>query len=378
MTGDGDPYASLLRGFDDDPTPLYPRLRERGPLWRGRLGSWVTADHGQVAELIDHPDLDVCDVAGRPDPQELPQQVLPRERTCLDVSRQELHRLADMAAPVLGAQAAEERRSLLSEAWERATGAVGDEFDLVALAEQVPVEVLGELLALPESRRARLAECCAAASIAVDALLCPQRLAETRLLLTAMEELGTLVTGPGSALRSLRTPDAQVVAGLHAIVGVRAAADVVTKTMLALLHDEEAMTDLSDDPSRAARAVEESLRHDPPAHLQALIAQRDIELAGQQVSVGSRVVLAIGAANRDPAVFTDPHRFALDRSGEEGPPVSLGPHHALVAPLVKAQAEAAVRVITGRFPRLRLSGPVLRRRRAPVTRALLRLPVSTN
>ncbi len=59
----------------------------------------------------------------------------------------------------------------------------------------------------------------------------------------------------------------------------------------------------------AAALVAETLRHDPPVRAMRRVTVEDVELAGFALPAGTAVTLDIAAANRDPAVFTDPGRF---------------------------------------------------------------------
>ena len=63
-------------------------------------------------------------------------------------------------------------------------------------------------------------------------------------------------------------------------------------------------------PDLWPNAVEEILRLDSPVQLTARVALDDVTVAGTPITRGDLVVIYLAAANRDPAVFTDPHRFA--------------------------------------------------------------------
>lgn len=80
-------------------------------------------------------------------------------------------------------------------------------------------------------------------------------------------------------------------------------------------------------------AVEESLRHEAPVMFLFRSARADTELGGCPIHVGDHIMLGIGAANRDPAVYADADEFRLDRAGEPehlafgaGPHLCLGNH----------------------------------------------------
>ncbi|HEX4110858.1 MAG TPA: cytochrome P450 [Solirubrobacteraceae bacterium] len=86
-----------------------------------------------------------------------------------------------------------------------------------------------------------------------------------------------------------------------------------TATMLALMRDPETRRRVTEDPSLIPVAVEEGLRCFPAFAFMGRAATRDVELHGQQISEGDRVLLWYLSSNRDPEVFGDPDRFDIDR-----------------------------------------------------------------
>jgi P450-derived glycosyltransferase activator len=355
----GDPYASLLRGFDDDLRPVHELLRQRGSLWTSRLETWVSARYSTAAELLGHPAL-----ATHRGEQPATPTTATWDADFAGISTAQVEELGHRLPGV----------DALRHRYELVLDQVGPEFDVVAdVAEKVPAAVLGELFAVDgQPRRATLTARCAdavvavavAVAVAVDSLLCPQKLETTYRMIEAVDELRTLL-------------DAQPLGILHATFGVRLSADLVAKAVLALL-DEGRWAELVADPDQVPAAVEETLRYDPPVQIHTGTAQIDLQVDSQQVLKGSHVAVIIAAANRDPAVFSDADRFDPNRPGGQSLATLIpGGPAGLVLPLARAHAESALRALVNRFPGLRRSGPALRRRRAPVTRGLLRLPVST-
>jgi len=70
---------------------------------------------------------------------------------------------------------------------------------------------------------------------------------------------------------------------------------------------------LVDDPSLIPNAIEEMLRYNPPVISMRRMATEDVQLGGQAISKGDKVVLFYGAANHDESVFDDPQQFDIRR-----------------------------------------------------------------
>ncbi len=103
--------------------------------------------------------------------------------------------------------------------------------------------------------------------------------------------------------------------------------------MLALMQDPEQMQLLKDDPSLISNATEEILRWATPVLHFRRTATRDVELRGQQIKAGDKVVTWYISANRDEEMFADPYRFDVTRTpndhvtfGPGGPHFCLGAH----------------------------------------------------
>jgi cytochrome P450 len=100
-----------------------------------------------------------------------------------------------------------------------------------------------------------------------------------------------------------------------------------TKTMLssgvsALLDHPDQLAELRADRSLIPGAVEEILRWANPLHYFRRTATEDCVLGGQAIQAGDKVAMMYTSANRDEAVFADPHRFDIHRS--PNPHLSFG------------------------------------------------------
>lgn len=122
------------------------------------------------------------------------------------------------------------------------------------------------------------------------------------------------------------------------------------------------------------RAINESLRFDPPLLGLFRTTAVDFDLGGTVIPANTKVLTHYGAANRDPSAFRDPDVFDVGRSGRKVLSFGLGIHVCLGRELALLEARVTLDALRRRFPRLELVddgeriGPFLfwGRRRLPV------------
>jgi cytochrome P450 len=79
---------------------------------------------------------------------------------------------------------------------------------------------------------------------------------------------------------------------------------------------------------------------------------RPVEIAGVPIAQGERVVLFFGAANRDPAAFSDPDDFRLDRDPRDQLAFGAGIHYCVGATLARTEARVALGAVLDRYSAL--------------------------
>ncbi|MGR8918126.1 MAG: cytochrome P450 [Gammaproteobacteria bacterium] len=152
--------------------------------------------------------------------------------------------------------------------------------------------------------------------------------------------------------------------------------DLIGNGVFALLTHPAELERLRADPSLTASAVEEMLRFDCPITETARFPLADGELNGCPVSRGQTLTASLAAANHDPAVFDDPHRFDVTRRDNRHLAFGQGIHVCLGAPLARLEGQVAIRALLERFPALGLDpADPGERRRLPFFRGFSRLPV---
>lgn len=107
---------------------------------------------------------------------------------------------------------------------------------------------------------------------------------------------------------------------------------------------------LRDDPSRVPVAAEEFLRYVTPILNMARTATADVELHGQTIHAGDKVLLMYSSANRDETVFDDPDRFDVTRNPNPHVAFGFGTHFCLGASLARLEIRVMYEELLRRLP----------------------------
>jgi cholest-4-en-3-one 26-monooxygenase len=144
--------------------------------------------------------------------------------------------------------------------------------------------------------------------------------------------------------------------------------------MLALMENPEERQRLLDDPSLIPGAVEESLRMFPAfAHFRRT-ATRDVELNGQTIREGEKVVMWYVSSNRDEERFPEPERFDVTRNTDHQAFGAGGRHFCLGAALARLELNILLEETLARYPEMQLAGTP-EHVGSPFTNQLRTLPV---
>jgi cytochrome P450 len=150
----------------------------------------------------------------------------------------------------------------------------------------------------------------------------------------------TMATGDGASLLAAAVAgsgltDDQIASNAAVLLfgGIETTEGMIANAVLALLEHPRELPGVRADARRLDAAIEESLRLEPAAAMVDRYATADVELGGARIGRGDLVRVSITAANRDPAVFSDPDRYDLARAGAgrhlafaHGPHVCVGVH----------------------------------------------------
>ncbi len=132
----------------------------------------------------------------------------------------------------------------------------------------------------------------------------------------------------------------------------------------------------SDLDRHLPNAIEEVLRHSPPVVKFRRTVMEDTEIGGQKVARGDKIYLSYPAANRDPAVFPNPHRFDITReNANRHLAFGNGPHFCLGSRLARYQLGALLKEIVTRIPDIRPDGE-MEMMKSIWFNAVIRMPVA--
>lgn len=157
----------------------------------------------------------------------------------------------------------------------------------------------------------------------------------------------------------LPVSDAELRINLSALLvgGNLTTTDLIGNAVRLLLTHPDELAKLRADPGIINAVVEEVLRYDPPVDITSRIASRDIEVGGCPIKASQSMLVSLRGANRDPEMFSDPHRFDVSRKHHPHLAFGGGAHICIGAPLARMEAQVAIARLFNRFPDLRLSDP---------------------
>ncbi len=115
---------------------------------------------------------------------------------------------------------------------------------------------------------------------------------------------------------------------------------------------------MADLPGRLASAREELLRWTSPVIYMRRTARHDVELAGETIREGDKVVMYFGAANRDPEVFDRPDELILARDPNPQIAFGTGPHGCLGQHIARIEIDAMLAEVLTRMRDFELAAPV--------------------
>ena len=163
---------------------------------------------------------------------------------------------------------------------------------------------------------------------------------------------------------------------LLTIAGNETTRNLISHGMLALIENPDQRDLLLAEPDLLGNTVEEMLRYASPVMYMRRTARSDLEVRGETIREGDKVALWYIAANHDPELFVDPHRFDITRDTSNHEAFGGGgPHFCLGSHLAKLEIRVMFEELLARIPRMELAGDV-QRLRSNFINGIKHLPVT--
>lgn len=369
-----------------DPYPIYRELRAHGPAVRVPGGPLLVVGYRAAQAALRDPRLLVEDDAYLDGAvpgwrRHRSRSVLNRSMIFVDGAEHDrMRRLVGRAFTrrrVAGLRPVIESR--IARLLDRVTGpeTAGPVDVMDRFAFQVPVNVIGDLLGVPEVDRAGFRRPVSELALAVepgwasaDMTAADRAAAELVTYFGALvaerrshpgtDLISTMIEANGGADEPLSTDELAANLVFLLLAGFETTVGLLGNGLLLLLQRPALLTRLREHPGETAAFVAEFLRYDAPVQLTGRRAAERTEIGGVDVPRGEPVIVVIGAANHDPDRFTHPDRFDPDRQGNQPLSFGGGVHYCLGAHLAVLEAHLAFPMFLHRFPNMAGAGrPVL-------------------
>ncbi len=394
---------------DHEPWEVFDLLHRDAPVYfhpepDGR-GFWCVTKYDDVQRVVRDAKTFSSEVGGAATIEDLPQDVLDFRRNFLEYDPPTHGRyrrlLSTQFTPGAVAKYEEWLRALIGNMLDRVQS--GAEFDLVgALAAPIPIRVLAHVMGLPEEDLPHLIDlgdrllvdtdpeyvghlafgrereedrfkpfgspwaeelCAIGRAYYADRRQCPR------------EDLLTLIANAEIDGKPLAENELDNMFALLIVAGNETTRQGIALGTLALAQNPDQYARVRAQPDLIPSATEEMLRYASPVWWFRRTATKDVEIRGQRIAEGDKVVVWFAAANRDADHYPDPHRFDVTRNPTDQLTFGRGgPHHCLGVHLARLEVRVYLEELVRRVETIELAGSPVRHR-SNFTNGLKRLPV---
>lgn len=394
---------------DHEPWEVFDLLQREAPVYfhpePGGRGFWALTKYDDVQVVVRDAKTFSSELGGSATIEDLPEEVLSVRRNFLEFDPPKHGRyrrlMSTSFTPGAVARYEEWLRGLVGGLLDRVPS--GAEFDLVhELAAPIPIRVLAHVMGLPDADLPHVialgdrllvdtdpdyvgelafgrereedrfkpfgspwAEelCAIGRAYYADRRRCPR------------EDVLTLIANAEVDGRPLSEHDLDNMFALMIVAGNETTRQGIALGTLALAQNPDQYDRVRAQPDLIPSAMEEILRYASPVWWFRRTATKDVEIRGQQIAAGDKVVVWFAAANRDPDHYPDPHRFDVTRNPTDQLTFGRGgPHHCLGVHLARLETRVYLEELVRRVKVIELAGAPVRHR-SNFTNGLKRLPV---
>jgi cytochrome P450 len=369
--------TAVTEAFRTDPFPTYAALRRQSPVHRQPDGSYFLTRYADNVLVYKDPKLFSSDKRIEYTPKFGDSPLLLHHTTSLIFNDPPLHTrvrrimtgaltpraVADLEGPVRDLV-----DGLLNEMAARARRGV--EVDLIDdFAAAIPIEVIGNLLAVPRDERGPLRDWSLAILGALEPKPTPDMIADGNHAVTEFTAyLAGLVAkrriAPGDPERDVltrliqgevageRLTESELLQNVIFILnaGHETTTNLIGNTLFALHQWPDQRDKLIAQPHLINSGVEEFLRYDSPVQLGSRITTAATDVLGVPMAAGTRITIGIGAANYDPAEFKDPERLDIARTPNRHLAFAHGVHTCVGLAVARLEGRIAIQCFLARYP----------------------------
>ena len=397
--------AQLAREFDlrrlppdfyENPFPYYAALRQHEPVKQLPGGGYLLTRYRDVEYVYKNPKLFSSDKKMEFKPKYGDSLLYEHHTTSLVFSDPPLHtRVRKLINGALVPRAIAGMEPALVALVDRLLDAMAEkgEADLIDdFASAIPVEIIGNLLAIPHEQRGPLRRWSLAILGALEPVISADAAARGN---NAVQEFKTCLEAlieerrakPGDPERDVLT---RLIQGedqgerlshnelMHNCIfllnaGHETTTNLIGNGLVALFDNPDQKDALLAQPELIKSAVEEVLRLESSNQLGNRITTQAVSIGGHSLEAQTSITLCIGAANRDPEQFPDPDRMDITRSPNRHLAFGSGIHQCVGMNLARLEGSVALSRFLERFPRYSITAKPTRGGRARF-RGFLKVP----
>lgn len=363
---DLDPFS---QEFLSDPYPFHQQIREAGPVvWLSHYGIWATARHEEVFSALTDPET-FCSGAGvgladfRKEKPWRPPSLL------LEADPPDHTQVRNVMDAVLSPRAIRGLRETFARKAEDLVDQLvaHGRFDAVRdLADVFPLRVFPDAVGLPQEGRENLMPY---GNMAFNAFgphndLFHQAMADaehvTEWIMASCRRENLAPGGLGQEVWSVAdrgeiTEDqAPLLVRSLLSAGVDTTVYGLGNALIALAAHPQEWAKVHEKPGLAKMAFEEAIRFESPVQTFFRTTTRDVELGGIRLGEGQKILLFLGAANRDPRRWEQPDRFDVGRKAAGHVGFGFGIHGCVGQQMARLEGDVVLTTLAKRAQRLRL------------------------